>query len=224
MKCEYCQVEMKANYGSGRFCNVKCAKSFSTSKNRTEISEKVSATLKKPMHQINCLTCGALVIGKRKKIKYCDRKCSANDPKIKMQRNENLSKTLKEKFSTDVNARDRMRKIGRKGGFGTRCETDSGISCDSMFEKKAFEILEEYKLEFIPHKILPASSRISDAYLPSLNIWLEFDGINREKCYTDKSSPRWLQWEGKLNEYKNKQLNVKVFVSHNEIEKFCKEL
>ena len=36
--CENCGVNHEGNYGSGRFCNDKCAKSFSTKQKRKEIN------------------------------------------------------------------------------------------------------------------------------------------------------------------------------------------
>lgn len=44
--CETCQKPHDGNYGSGRFCDVKCARSFSTKLVRNKINEKVSASLK----------------------------------------------------------------------------------------------------------------------------------------------------------------------------------
>jgi len=46
MKCEKCNQEIEVKYGSGRFCSKVCAKSFSTSQNRSDISERVSQKLK----------------------------------------------------------------------------------------------------------------------------------------------------------------------------------
>ena len=45
MKCENCEIEHNGDYGSGRFCSSKCARSFSTKKKRKEINEKVSSRL-----------------------------------------------------------------------------------------------------------------------------------------------------------------------------------
>lgn len=47
MKCEYCGKEHDGSYGSGRFCSSKCARSFSTSKNRQEINHKRSLSMKR---------------------------------------------------------------------------------------------------------------------------------------------------------------------------------
>lgn len=46
MECENCGKEHNGNYGSGRFCSNKCARSFSTKNKRKEINEKVSKSLK----------------------------------------------------------------------------------------------------------------------------------------------------------------------------------
>lgn len=46
MICENCGNEHDGKYGSGRFCNSKCARGFSTKAKRKEINEKVSANLK----------------------------------------------------------------------------------------------------------------------------------------------------------------------------------
>lgn len=44
-KCENCNHEHDGSYGSGRFCNSKCARGFSTKKKRKEINNKVSDKL-----------------------------------------------------------------------------------------------------------------------------------------------------------------------------------
>lgn len=45
-KCELCHNSVDQKCGSGRFCSLKCARSFSTSRCRKEINLKVSAKLK----------------------------------------------------------------------------------------------------------------------------------------------------------------------------------
>ena len=47
MKCENCTNTHDGSYGSGRFCNQKCAKAFSTKTKRKEINKKVSKKLSK---------------------------------------------------------------------------------------------------------------------------------------------------------------------------------
>ena len=46
MICEYCQNDHNGDYGSGRFCSSKCARSFSSNNNRDEINKKISKKLK----------------------------------------------------------------------------------------------------------------------------------------------------------------------------------
>jgi hypothetical protein len=46
MKCECCENEHDASYGSGRFCSLKCARGFSTKAKRQEINAAVSKRLK----------------------------------------------------------------------------------------------------------------------------------------------------------------------------------
>lgn len=46
MNCESCKNEHNGSYGSGRFCNVKCARGFSTKDKRKEISTAVSKKMK----------------------------------------------------------------------------------------------------------------------------------------------------------------------------------
>jgi len=44
-KCENCESQHDGSYASGRFCSSKCARCFSTKKNRAEINRRVSLTL-----------------------------------------------------------------------------------------------------------------------------------------------------------------------------------
>lgn len=54
MNCENCSTNIIIIYGSGRFCSQKCARGFSTKKNRKEINEKVSYSLKgRSIHNTN---------------------------------------------------------------------------------------------------------------------------------------------------------------------------
>jgi hypothetical protein len=46
MICENCSKNHNGSYGSGRFCSIKCARSFSTKNKRHEINKKVSEKLK----------------------------------------------------------------------------------------------------------------------------------------------------------------------------------
>lgn len=75
-KCENCKNEHNGEYGSGRFCEEKCAKSF-TKVNRSLIGEKISKSLKKYFKKNpkknskkKCCSCDVLLKGKTR-AKYC---------------------------------------------------------------------------------------------------------------------------------------------------------
>jgi hypothetical protein len=46
IKCEKCRAEHYGEYGAGRFCSSKCARSFSTRAKRADISQRVREKLK----------------------------------------------------------------------------------------------------------------------------------------------------------------------------------
>lgn len=45
--CEQCKTEIDGNYGSGRFCNKKCANIWSANQNKEQRSKKIQKTMKK---------------------------------------------------------------------------------------------------------------------------------------------------------------------------------
>ena len=57
MNCENCNLKHDGNYGSGRFCCLKCARCFSTKSKRLEINNKVSETMMKRPDKLNCKIC-----------------------------------------------------------------------------------------------------------------------------------------------------------------------
>lgn len=69
MICECCQKEHSGTYGSGRFCGVVCARSFSTKSKRKEINEKVSRKVSGRSHSRG-------FTGKRKEFTAADREKS----------------------------------------------------------------------------------------------------------------------------------------------------
>lgn len=82
MKCEYCTFDHDGTFGSGRFCSVKCARGFSTRKNRKEINERVSKKLTKPpgskLLQLKiCNVCKVEFSTSFRKQICCSKACSA---------------------------------------------------------------------------------------------------------------------------------------------------
>ncbi|MBN2837760.1 MAG: hypothetical protein JXM74_03310, partial [Fusobacteriaceae bacterium] len=151
MICENCKREHDGSYGSGRFCSQKCSRGFATKSKRKEINEKVSKSLKGSGHaDINktCEFCGKefTVWYNKRNQRFCSAKCTAkfraNNEDIK----NNISKSLK-KYYKNPKTRNRLRDIGRKGGFGKRGYTKGGIHYQSNLEKKCFELLEDLNIK-----------------------------------------------------------------------------
>jgi len=89
MYCENCEKEHDGSYGSGRFCDKKCACVFSTKSKRKEINAKISETLSgRPktsrnrkysrIAYFNCKWCGKfhVVRWKLRFRKFCNRHCA----------------------------------------------------------------------------------------------------------------------------------------------------
>jgi len=212
--CEKCDTSHTGSYGSGRFCSSECARSFSTSKNRKAINEKVSKTLKGSGHQDiqkTCIGCNKhfMVSWRRRAKTFCSVRCRNVNNESYIWK---IAAASKARCST-LKERKRMRDIGRLGGFGTKGTTPGGTKYQSLLEKKCFEFLENEKINFVAHKPLPDSSKVSDVYLPERDLWIEIDGINREK------RKKWLgknydYWIAKLQQYEDKKLDLIVCASY----------
>ena len=161
---------------------------------------------------ITCKTCNKDVVIKWKKnpSKWCSIKCKNNDIDIKAK----ISKGLRVRYQDPIN-RKFLRDIGRKGGFGKTGYTDIGIYYQSSFEEKCFMYLDYCNIKYHSHKNIPNSTKISDIYLIDKDIWIELDGIDREK------RQKWLgndyqYWLDKLNLYKNQNLHYYVIKTFDE--------
>lgn len=215
LKCENCGNEHLGTYGSGRFCSSKCSHSYSTKEKRKEINKKVSETLLKKNETILfCKFCGKEMIKKNKKIKTCSFSCGG---KLKWE-NQNyrnkITKITKDRCNNNTE-KNRLRDIGKKGGFGKKGFTKKGNYYQSNLEKKCFEFLEEENVNFTPHKNIPNSSKISDVYLIEKDLWIEIDGINRVK------KQKWLKnqytnWLDKLDLYMKLKIKFKIVYSFDE--------
>ena len=77
MNCENCNLIHYGNYGSGRFCSVKCTRGFSTKEKRTDINEKVSKKLKHPQrfYKKTCKICGELFTSLTSGKSLCSDEC-----------------------------------------------------------------------------------------------------------------------------------------------------
>lgn len=235
MLCKNCnsnEAIKYSKYTTGQFCSKKCSRSYSSKDKRLEINEKVSTKLKGYKHsdemKKKCsLNNGSHKIETREKIKKSMNlfyktsdgldtieklRILGKQKEFSIETRKKISDKVLEKCK-DINERIRLREIGRKGGFGKKGFTEMGTRYESSFEKKCFEFLENNNINFIPHKSLPNSSKVSDIYLPDKELWVELDGINREKRkkYLGKDYEYWLD---KLEQYKNKELNFKIFYTY----------
>ena len=104
MKCETCSKEHDGSYGSGRFCCQSCARSFSTKKNRKEISKKVSETYKNKK-LVNCKFCGKpfQFLGLYSHEKFCKLNPNRN---INIAKNNKHSKVIEKHLNRKVVLRD----------------------------------------------------------------------------------------------------------------------
>ena len=220
MKCENCSKDIDGTFGSGRFCTRSCACTFVSRQNRELKNKKVSNTLTKEKIEKSCLICDSkfYVSESKKNQKYCTTSCSS----LARWQDEDYrnSMTLKiQKRCSKNSEKERLRDIGRKGGFGNKGELKNGMKYSSNFEKECFEFLIENNIEFIPHKNIPNSSKISDIYFEKEDLYIELDGINREK------KQKWLEkeykyWLNKLEIYKTNNLKYKIIYNIKEFKRF----
>lgn len=207
-ECENCKNEHTGDYGSGRFCSNKCARGFSTKEKRLEINEKVKLKLIKDPHVKYCKVCKIEFKTKLINAKYCSKKCIALFYKTDKEYLNKLSLNSLKRCST-LEEKERMKKIGRLGGFGKKGYTNNGTYYQSNLEKNCFEFLESINIEYDAHKNIPNDSRETDIFLKDKNIWIELDGINREKKkkYLKKNYDKWIK---KIQRYHELELNLKI--------------
>ena len=222
-KCKNCnekEATKYSKYTSGEFCSKRCSMSFSTKLNRVEINIKVSKKLLRYEKIIlNCENCDKKfeVIHNKRGQKFCSRKCSLERRWENPEYREYMTEIVKNRCKDEVE-RERLEKIGRKGGFGKKGHTLYGTKYQSDIERVCFEYLELNKIEFENHKRIPNSSKISDIYLTNIDTWVEIDGIDREKRkkWLGKNYDYWIE---KLSIYKKQNLNYKVIKNLEELKK-----
>lgn len=131
--CEKCGAVPDKKYASGRFCSAICARGFSTSLNRKEISKKAKQTLidgnRKTIRQLICQYCKMQfdVFGKSANPKYCSRSCAGKDI--------NTRPEIRQLASERMIARNERGEFFQS--FGRRVKyTENGfdIRCDSLIE------------------------------------------------------------------------------------------
>lgn len=188
MKCESCNSEHDGSYGSGRFCNKKCAHSYCTKYKRSEINIKVSNKLKGTItqknynildcnHYIKCKMCGIEFLHPKwnKNRKYCTIACYFKDKDV-MKLNGGV----------------------KLNGGRSKCGWYKDIYCGSSYELAwvmynldngiSFERNTEgfdYEFDGVRHKYYP-DFKIGDEYI-------EIKGFKRED-----DDAKWEQFPHKL--------------------------
>lgn len=219
--CKNCGKEFEAKISAkAKFCSSSCSATYSNLSRDKSSYNKSSESLKEYWRKqsLSPRICEKICVNCEKKFtkeyhkrkpqqKHCSKEC----------RNESSSKKIskaQKELAKDLSRRLFLKDIGRKGGFGEKGYV-SGIRYDSKFEKICFQFLIDHNIEFIPHKVLENSSKVSDLYLPKLNLYVELDGINREKRkYNLKSNyDRWLD---KLSIYKSENLEYIIIYNFEE--------
>lgn len=94
MQCEKCDLEHHGEYGSGRFCSAKCARSFSTTEKRQEINQQVSERLKKILDIVG-ITCK--MCPKQFRPSHRREVCCSKDCKEKNRKTAHAARTKKQK-------------------------------------------------------------------------------------------------------------------------------
>lgn len=188
MVCEYCNNHHNGLYGSGRFCNSKCARGFSTKNKRIEINKKVSIKAKNNKPSLHV----------KEKIKESLKKFHKENPNFnKLTRPKKYIISKCQYCNGDIKhvsykSRKYHNECWKKcsGGFRKNSTivhkyTYNGIKLDSGAEFQFANFLEinnvkwiknqTYFIEYIgvdckKHKYYP------DFYLSEFDIWVEIKG------------------------------------------------
>jgi hypothetical protein len=142
MNCENCNKEHDGSYGSGRFCQQTCSRSFSTKAKRRQINEKARKwSLKNNPPTIldkSCLSCSKefQVKKTRKNAKFCSRSCASKWRNDERNPDFALNKTKAiERGKKSAAAQRETRRSKNEIHFASLCEKhfDKVLTNDPMF-------------------------------------------------------------------------------------------
>lgn len=140
--CENCKKEHDGNYGSGRFCSIKCARSFSTKAKRKEINEAVRKKLTKSSETIKliCEYCKTEFEVKLSKGKQhcCSKSCSMKlrGGWLSVHKKVNWSEVNKKSYANGHNY---------VAGGTTKWFDYNGIKVQGTYELRTCKILDIWK-------------------------------------------------------------------------------
>jgi very-short-patch-repair endonuclease len=170
--CENCGNEHDGSIGSGRFCSLKCSRSFSTKAKRKEINDKVSAKRKGIGNDSitkKCENCEAtFIVSWSKRNKTC---CSVSCSGKLRWKNAEYRKNISEKSSM---AAIKRHQSGKNFGWQTRKKFSA-----SYPESLAIEVLDSVKIEY--EREFKIGRFFVDFVIHSSKIAIEIDGRQHEK-------------------------------------------
>ena len=149
--CETCGKNHNGNYGSGRFCDEKCARSFSTKNKRNDINKKLSQKTKKLWEEgvydssrkkgitkipRKCVGCGdTFNVESWRPTKYCGLECAYQHKERRIKQSE----TTKQKY------REGKLVYGGKTKW-FKVETSIGlIKVQGTYEVRTCKLLDKWK-------------------------------------------------------------------------------
>jgi len=142
--CEYCGSEHDEQYGSDRFCSLKCARGFSSKEKRELIKSKISDKLKGSGHPpvtLTCKNCGNSFIRPWSKrfANFCSRSCKQiytnTHCEFTEDRKMKLSKSVKNLYTSGKLVY----------GGKTKWFIYNGIKVQGTYELRACKILDDWK-------------------------------------------------------------------------------
>jgi very-short-patch-repair endonuclease len=172
MNCENCGNSHDGSYGSGRFCSVKCSRSFSTKNKRKEINKKVSLKLNgsdrggMKIKNFICQECSSVYEARKENSKFCSRSCSLKN-KLK---NESVKKKI---------AEGRKRYIKKAIENGTWIGWRTRRFEPSFPEKYVARILDEMNISY--EKEFRINRFFADFAIVDKKIDIEIDGKQHEQ-------------------------------------------
>lgn len=209
--CENCNKEHDGSYGSGRFCEIKCSRSFSTKNKRIEINRKVSKKLRS-----NIPWNKGKIISKtiEKKCPVCKKSFFVYKNRIKQLCCSKKCRLIGMKLNDIYNKNNYNWGGYRKGSGRSKGSYYNNSYFDSFLEIEIAKYLEKNNIKWIrntkrfyytwnnnKHYYVP------DFYLPDYKLYLEVKGY----WYKDKK-------ERTLKAVKDNNINWILLMQKNEWE------
>lgn len=148
MICENCEIEHSGEFGSGRFCSLKCSRAFSTKSKRAEINNKIAKAAKlraNPDVIKHCKFCKnefTISFSKRHQ-QFCSHSCSVKF--VSPETREKLSKArVLSMVSGKINGSG-IKSMYKFGDFEIPCDSNIERACLNYFEKLGATSIERCK-------------------------------------------------------------------------------